>query len=456
MLTSLRSRLIAVYLGLIVIGFGGLTVIAGRQIANSAYDDFGSRLQIYTVLLASQLIEPLEHQASDVLDYLQAAADGLGANVTVFTPEGELWLEAGGEGTAVYVPASLERFVRQNSPEGEDSFYASAEVRDGDTLLAYVQIASSSAEPQETVQERWLALLGGFIGFSLVGLIVTLWLLATMTQPLSQLQRTALQLADGDLSERVPDPSADEIGSVGHAFNQMADQIEAMVQEQRAFTSNASHELRIPLTTIQLRTEWLKSGELDEATETQYVDEIDSEVKRLGNLVNDLLLLSRLDAHRLEIGQEQVDVGRLAKAVVNGLAEKAVAKQVEVNLDTAVSLLPVQANMTHLRVVIRNLMENAVKYTQNGGHVDCQIAQLSDKVQIVVRDNGQGIAPDDLPHIVKRFYRSDKAHSREIDGVGLGLALVGSIIDLYGGSFDVVSDGVGRGTAVTVQWPIMQ
>ena len=452
-LGSLRSRLMAVYLGLIVLGFGGLTLVAGRLVTTSIFDDYVNTLRIYALSSASQLASSLEYDRAGAERLVQNPAIEQ-AQMAVFDGRGDLFMSTDGE-TAVLVTNS-SNFVRQKNAVGVDTFYVAADIMSDDGRIGTVQIAVPATEPQAAVRQRWLALAGGFVGFSVVGLVVTLWLVATLTRPLSHLQDTALKLADGDLGQRVPQPGQDEIGSVGSAFNTMADRIEAMIQEQRAFTSNASHELRTPLTTIQLRTEWLKSGELDEATARQYIEEVDSEVQRLASLVNDLLLLSQLEGRGLKVGEGQVDVGRLARSVVAALAGQTEAKGVTVQLDVADSVTAVQANINHLRVVIRNLLDNALKYTLDDGAVICTVTQSDGFVLLMVRDNGVGIAPEELPHIMKRFYRVDKSHSRQVEGVGLGLALVQSVVALYGGTFVIESEGVGMGTAVTVRWPIRQ
>jgi two-component system sensor histidine kinase VicK len=246
----------------------------------------------------------------------------------------------------------------------------------------------------------------------------------------------------------------DEIGEVAHAFNEMATQVESMLEEQRAFASNTSHELRTPLTTIRLRTEALRYDKtLEEDVARRYIAEIDDEVVRLGHLVQDLTLLSRFDAGRAELGQEQVDMQRFATSLRDQLCLAANDKHITIRLALPDEPISMNASINHLTVIFRNLLDNAIKYTPPGGEVVWQIEAVGGEVHHVVRDSGHGIETNDLPHIFERFYRVDKAHSRNTPGTGLGLALVKSIVEAYGGRVSIDSSGIDQGTTVSVFLP---
>ena len=469
MFTTLRAKLLATYLGLIVLGFGGLTVLAGWQIANSAYSDFAATLQVNAALLAARLSTPgheehEEHQPAassgqvDAVD-LQRIANSVNGRVLLLDAHGAVLFDSAtaasrprgfpGTTTGGYTLAADEQGIAQ--------IVTTAPIRMGEEENGYVQLAAPVAQPQAMVRQRWFALGIGFLLFALVGAAISLWLLGSLTRPLARLRATALALAAGDLQQRVPTPGRDEIGAVAQAFNQMADQVTAMLAEQRAFASNASHELRTPLTTIRLRTEPLLAGELDPATAQRYLAEINQEVGRMAGLVDDLILLSRLDAHRLAVGEEQVDAVRLVRRLQQELTPTAAAKGITLQLATPVTPLPpLQTNLNHAHVVVRNLLDNALKYTPAHGQVVITITQQENMLQLAVTDTGQGIAAADLPNIAKRFYRADKAHQRQTDGIGLGLALVQSIVDLYGGRMTIHSAGLNQGTTVTVWWPLQQ
>ncbi len=470
-LTSLRSRLMASYIGLIVLGFGGLTLLAGRQLATSIMDNFADELSVKALLVSTTLVESLEHlyegeQATGpILDRVQRFATQTGTRIVLVDPQGQAWLDSAGTLPVVDVTHQPEiaavfngtvTFDIRSDENGVETMYTAAPILYTNEFMGMVWLMAPTTEPRTAVWQRWLSLGGFLIVFTIVGIMLSLWLLGTLTQPLEHLRQAALKLAGGDLSQRVDGSSQDEVGAVATAFNQMAEQVQQMVQEQAAFASNAAHELRTPLTTVRLRTEWLQSPHLDQATARQYVAEIDGEVKRMAGLIDDLTLLSRLDAHRLEVGQEQVDVVRLVRALAQEMDRRALAKKQTIHLELPAQLLPVQANMNHLRVVVRNLLENALKYTPEQGQIRCHLAAAGPHLRLTVSDNGQGIAPDDLPRVGHRFYRTDKARSRRTEGVGLGLSLLDSIVRLYNGRWQIESEGLGKGTTVTVWWPFSQ
>jgi signal transduction histidine kinase len=263
-----------------------------------------------------------------------------------------------------------------------------------------------------------------------------------------------MQIAQGNFSQRVPESRPDEIGEVARAFNYMAGRVEAMLDEQRAFSSNVSHELRTPLTTIRLRSEALREGSLGPVTAKQYAAEIDDEVQRLGNLVQDLMMLSRLDSGHLEAGRERIDPKRLARQLLAEIKPQADNRAITLQLDSPPNLPPVTAAQAHLMIVFRNLLDNALKYTPDNGQITWQIRPTGSGLTHTIADNGQGIAADDLPHVFDRFYRVDKSRSRVVPGVGLGLSLVRMIVEFYDGTIRLTSDGIDQGTTVTVTWPL--
>lgn len=470
---SLRLRMLLAFLALILLGFGALTLFAGNQLSSSTLKDFEDQLSNQARLIARGLREGVEHtlegeeSAATLTAQVQSYADQVGGQVTLLDPAGRYWigpaaLEGVNFATLPEVTAARSGTIVHDarvSVDGVAHLNTAAPVLEDGKTIAIVHVSAPLASAQLLVGQRWLTLLGGMLVLAMLAVLVSLWLASSLTRPLAQLRRSALQMAAGDFSQRLPERRQDEIGQLAGAFNHMADQVQAMLEEQRAFASNAAHELRTPLTTIRLRSEALRDGAVDPATAQQYVVDIDNEAERLSDLVQDLMLLSRLDAGRLEPGQAQIEPLRFARQLINSMQPQAAERQITLSLDGPDDLPLIRAGTSHLHVVFRNVLANALAYTPPGGRVTWQLLAQDGWVVSVIRDTGQGIAPEDLARVFERFYRADRAHARSASGdaaagTGLGLSLVKLILETYGGTIDVASAGPGQGTAVTIRWPV--
>jgi len=468
--TSIRTRLLIAYMGIILVGFSGLTLIGGGQITAAVRNDYEQRLQNEVRLTAQALAPSVKaYQAG------QMTKDALAALIKDYSLQagGTLKLyslssggtdgdgDRGPRDTFFNMPemeAALRRgivLVERNNESGQASLYTAAPVvADGNNPLALLQLSVPTSSLQATATQRWAALVLGFIFMTSVSLLAALWLSQSIIRPLSHLRESAVRLAGGDLSHRVKLRQKDEIGEVGRAFNEMADELQDMLETQRAFASNTSHEMRTPLTAIRLRTEALRfDPSLDSKTVRHYIEEIDDEANRLSNLVEDLTLLSRFDARRTELGRDEIDMARLSGSLCNQLAQQLEDKHIDLRISLPEDSIVVRASLSHLSVVFRNLLDNAIKYTPDGGKINWRITEAQRGVIHTIQDTGQGIDPKDLPRVYERFFRADKAHSRDIPGTGLGLALVKSVVDAYGGKITINSEGIGKGTIATVFWP---
>jgi signal transduction histidine kinase len=468
MMKSLHARILLAYTGLILFGFITLALIAGQQISSGAIEDYEHLLSEQAMLIARGLAETVEEVREGEMSLArleerrQQYATQFGIQVSLLTAAGEAWvgdeIALPADPTALpEITAALNRqvtYVNRPGVDGADMIFTAAPILEDGEILGLVYLAAPLTAVQSLITQRWISLAAGVLLLALIALGAGGWLAASLTRPLTQLQAAARQIASGDFSQRVPATRTDEIGQLAATFNHMAVQVEAMLNEQRAFASNAAHELRTPLTAIRLRSEALRAGSVDADTAHQYIVEIDDEAARLGRLVQELMVLSRADAGRLEMGEEQIDPLRLARHLVRELAEDMAEKRLSLTLDFPEMLPPMIASTAHMQLVFRNLLRNALKYTPPGGTITWTLGAQNGRLQATIHDNGQGIAPIDLPHIFERFYRADKARTRQQPGVGLGLPLVRSILHVYGGEIVVKSDGVGQGTAVYLHWPL--
>ncbi|MBC7809885.1 MAG: HAMP domain-containing histidine kinase [Burkholderiales bacterium] len=479
-INSIRVRLLLVYVGILVVGFAVLALVTGQQISSAARVDYENRLKNEIRLIAQGIRASItDATVSDgTFDTLIAGYEAeIGGDLTVVLPEDlDRRGPPGQQGTGPRNgPPPNSRFdgapeiesalrgdvivIQRRDSSGHDALFTAAPViegQQGPRAPVIVQLSVPSSNLQRLVLERWVSL------WLLVGLIALLALIAatllarSIIRPLDALRESAVQLAKGDFSHRVAYNQKDEIGEVARAFNEMAHQVESMLDEQRAFASNTSHELRTPLTNIRLRSEALRYDDsLDEAMGERYITEIDDEANRMSGLIEDLTLLSRFDAGRAELGENQIDMAQFAASLKQRFWPQLTAKNIRFELATQPDVQPVLASLNHLTVVFRNLIDNAIKYMPgaDGGQITWMTSAGVDGVCSVIQDTGRGIEAEQLPHLFERFYRADKARSRDIPGSGLGLAIVKSIVDAYGGTVSIASAGSGKGTTVTVFWP---
>lgn len=468
---SLRTRLIVLYVGLLVIGFGALAYWAGQQISTASQEDFERRTQSEIALVADGLTDVVEEyldddkvSRNDVNILLQTYAKQTTGDIYLMDTKGDVWLSSNANAIEENyldqpeIIAALNRRTtsdtRRNS-SGQLTVYTAAALTHDEDILAIVQLALPAGEVEESIQQRWTTLGGGVAVLGLLVVITSIFLSASLTSPLAQLQQATQQISAGDFAVSLPEKRRDEIGQVARAFNQMTRQVQMMLDEQKSFASNASHELRTPLTTIQLRTEAMLNKPLTPEKKEQYIHEIDGEIKRMSRLVDSLLILSRLDSGSAETGTNIIDLVRVAQQLVRQMQPLAEENNIALTLSVPNTALNAKIDLNHLNIVFRNILDNAIKYMGvEGGSIHWDMRAENDAIASTITDTGQGIAAEDLQRVNERFYRADKSHSREIGGVGLGLALVQSIVDIYGGKFDLQSNGLGQGVTVIVHWKL--
>ncbi len=282
-----------------------------------------------------------------------------------------------------------------------------------------------------------------FVLAALVTFIISFFLVWAFTykmvKPLRQMSAAAKAFGDGDFSIRVPDDRDDEIGELGHAFNNMANSLSDSEGMRRSFIANVSHELKTPMTTIAGFIDGILDGTIPPERQNYYLKIVSDEVKRLSRLVRSMLNLSRIDSGELKINPVKFDLTDTVFQTVLTFEQKIDEKKIEIrNLENAVPIT-VYGDQDLLHQVIYNIVENAVKFTNEGGYISFTLADSIDRACLSIENSGMGISADDLPRVFDRFYKTDKSRSKDKNGLGLGLFLCKTILKLHGGDITVSS-----------------
>ena len=224
---------------------------------------------------------------------------------------------------------------------------------------------------------------------------------------------------------------------------------------QKELVADVSHELKTPITSIMGYADTLLEGQYDKETQDKFLNVIATEARRMAKLVTDLLTLSRYDNNKKITQKETFDLGDLVKKCQDKLAIEAKKKNHTVNCFVTADVPPVYADKYDIERVVLNILSNSIKYTKEGGEIKIYVGFVYNDAYIKVFDNGIGIPEEDLSRIFERFYRVDKARTREMGGTGLGLSIAKEILDKNGGSIDIKSV-VGQGTEVVIKIPTKQ
>jgi len=301
------------------------------------------------------------------------------------------------------------------------------------------------------------ALVVGFI----IALPLSMLLAKTMTTPIQSLTLAAERLASGDFSRKPKNDARDEIGVLTRTFNDMAGQLETTLDNQRRseqmrreFVANVSHELRTPITSIRSYAETLvDSDSMPEDMEKGFLRVILNESDRMKNIVQDLLTLSRFDAGSYEFSFQRFSFEDSVREVHNAMLLEAKNHHHQFTLSFKSEIPRIMGDSTRVEQVLMNMISNAIKYTADGGRIRVTAGSENGIVWASVRDNGVGIPAADVDRVFERFYRVDKARSRESGGTGLGLSIALEIVSRHNGKLDIQSRR-GSGTTITLVLPI--
>jgi signal transduction histidine kinase len=296
--------------------------------------------------------------------------------------------------------------------------------------------------PTETHRMFLTAIHRYLLGASLVALLVSCLLsylmIRRVLRPLASVTRASRQIAAGNFTVRVETSSGDEVGELGGAFNRMADSLEKLERLRKTMVSDVAHELRTPLTNLRGYMEGLADGVIPPEKST--FEMLQAEILRLVHLVEDLGQLARADAAQAFLNRQPLDLRKEIEGMIALYRPNLEAKGIVVRTRFADEVRTVAADRDKVLQAVRNLVENACKYTPPGGFLEVATERSPGGVRTVFSNSGPAIPTADLPYIFERFYRADPSRSRAAGGAGIGLAIVKELIEAHGGSVGASSD----------------
>jgi heavy metal sensor kinase len=447
---SIRARLTFWYAAMLLAGLGAFAgwmwFAVHRYVAASADDRITRRLQ--------GLTSAIEEEADDSISSLHEEL----REFSIEIPEGELSAVRGRGGHELLQPAGMPETVLWNAPRDQigDVWVGSTRYRASRTHLAVkgeeydIAVATSTAEGDNFLLQFRLLLVGAAPLVALLAAFGGYWMSRRALSPVDELTAAARRISLDSLGQRLPvRKTGDELERLGDTWNEMLGRLDNAVQRMRQFTADASHELRTPIAIIRTTAELALRRERDPEEYRKSLENVQREAEWMTQLAEDLLMLARADAGNLQLRSERVVVDGLARSVADEAAPIAEVRGVAMHVRLAAGDASVNGDCRALHRLLAILLDNAVQHTPAEGTVEIETSAVEGRVGITVRNSGEGIRSEDLPHIFERFYRGDPARTRQ-NGAGLGLAIARSIAQAHGAEIEVES-AVGEGAVFSVK-----
>ncbi len=331
--------------------------------------------------------------------------------------------------------------------------YGAIPIMVGNVITGCVYVAETDMEQAEILgrmQQNALRMSGIAV---LVSMVLYIFSGAMVLKKNGKLLESIRMVREGNYSHRIETKGHDEYTVLANEFNALTDRLQQTEESRRQFVSDASHELRTPLAAIRLLSDSIIQNDLDQETIREFVQDISSESDRLTRMTSKLLNLTALDSKEfVQQEEEAVNLGECCQKAVRMLTPFAEEVGAEIEQSSEERCL-ILAREDDIFQVVLNLAENGIKYSQAGGQVRLIAYAQGETAVLIVEDNGIGIPEEELDRIFERFYRVDKARSREAGGTGLGLAIVRETVEKYGGTVEALNRPQG-GARFTVKFPL--
>ena len=440
-ITSIKTRITIWYTSLMFV----LILIVLSLVGGLSYQLSTDSIEKDVILQVTQVTEKLSKMQRDVFDLVDSEEEF--KNVSIYEANGKYIV-----GQYIYDVANIpfeEGVPRRESIDGKEYIVYDTKTPSppgiyGGFWIRGVESVNSTMLLGRSAIVIMLILIPVILLFTALG---GYYITKRAFRPVNNILKTANDIShQKDITRRIkiaPDSKEDELHHLSVTLNEMLDKIENLIKQEKQFTSDASHELRTPISVILAQGEYLLDIAKDEK-EKELAQTIVDKSKQVSKLVSRLLLLARIDQHRQKFNKDKVDLGVLVDIAVDSMKELATQKEIMLFANVPEGTI-VDADESLLLSAITNLISNGIKYGKKSGCVSVSASKNGDRTEIIVADNGVGISAEHMDKIWIRFYRVDDVRNDEYGSSGLGLSMVKSIIELHGGEITVKSS-LGHGT----------
>lgn len=450
---SIRWRFVVIYLLLAGVVFG-LVAIFVSSLVEDYFVNQRINSQITNVNKISVLVAPYleSSDANSLYSSLSSSGKDIGGRLLVLNNSGIVQADSFSAMNGLFLNyrevndvlqgnKSLSYGFHKISNGGNDfwAIYYTSGIRAEGQNIGVLVYSTSIQDVTDTLDRLKQQIVWIYLSACVVIVIVSLFSTNIIINPVKNMRETAAKISRGDLSQRVVVHGKSEIAELGHTFNQMCDRIQDVDEQRSEFVSNASHELKTPLASMKILVESLLFQQnVDKNIYNEFLGDINNEIDRMSNLINDLLLLSKMDSDIVTMQIKKYSLIKVIQESLDALRPIINTRHIKLNFYAANDI---EAEFDKIKILqaIGNLIENAVKYSRTNGYVKIFLTKAGEEACVTVEDNGVGIAPEHLNHIFERFYRVDKARSRDTGGTGLGLHIVRKIALMHGGRVEVES-----------------
>jgi len=357
--------------------------------------------------------------------------------------------EVGSEITLL--PIEDEQFGKLTTVDKEVRIFFDEPIYFENKIIGWLRISRSVSHIINTLNNIKVVIFTATPIYIFLASLGSLFLTCRALTPIDSITKTANIIEKGDLSKRITIPKVnDEVGRLAKTFNKMIERIDDSFKKEKRFTSDASHELKTPISIISATAEEALTKGYNARDYGESFRTIISESKNMSFLISQLLFLARRDEGKENLNLEKIDLAMIMESIIGQLKDKAKQKNLKISINSKQSL-EIKADQTLITMLFLNIMENSIKYNKKGGFTNVSLFRKDDNAKVLFEDNGIGISDQDLPFIFDRFYQVSKARTGK--GSGIGLAIVKEITELHNGHI-TINSVLGEGTQIEVSLPL--